>query len=164
MQAVPGCVGELVGEGTHFVQVLAAPVTPAARTSTKQFKSVLTTVTSMSKRHHTSSQQTHTHTHTHTPTTTTAIPQHHCHHPKLQKEIKPHEAGGPDNTPDLFLKECAEDFAPVITTIFQLPSTQKTSQRTGISLMQTSPPVHRKRSTNKHTAEHYRPISSHFHQ
>ena len=36
---------------------------------------------------------------------------------KLQTELKPNKASGPDNTQSCFLKECAEDPTPAITLL-----------------------------------------------
>ena len=74
---------------------------------------------------------------------------------KLLGKLGTHKVSGPDNIPNMILKTCASELAPVITNIFQqsldtgtLPTDWKNAN---IS------PVFKK--GNKHTASNYRPVS-----
>ena len=74
---------------------------------------------------------------------------------KLLSSIKPHKASGPDDIPNLVLKNCSKSLAPGIAALFQkslntgeLPKDWKDANVT---------PVFKK--GDKHLAENYRPVS-----
>ena len=74
---------------------------------------------------------------------------------KLISNIKPHKASGPDDIPNLVLKNCSKALAPGIAVLFQksidtgeLPKDWKDANVT---------PVFKK--GDKHLAENYRPVS-----
>ena len=74
---------------------------------------------------------------------------------KLLQDLKPNKAPGPDQIPNLVLKECASNLAPAIATMFQL--SLDTGDLPSDWLNANIAPVHKK--GDKHTAENYRPIS-----
>ncbi|KAK3095084.1 hypothetical protein FSP39_010107 [Pinctada imbricata] len=74
---------------------------------------------------------------------------------KLLGKLGTHKASGPDNIPNMMLKNCAEELAPVLTNIFQQSldtgTLPKDWRNANIS------PVFKK--GNKHVASNYRPVS-----
>ena len=73
----------------------------------------------------------------------------------LLKKIQSHKAQGPDNIPNQVLSTCAENLAPVVSTIFQksLDSGKLPKDWTDANIA----PVYKK--GDKHAAENYRPVS-----
>ena len=74
---------------------------------------------------------------------------------KLLKATNPHKACGPDQIPNVILKNCADTLAPVLRDIFQrsldtavLPSDWRTANVSALF-----------KKGDKHLPEHYRPIS-----
>ena len=74
---------------------------------------------------------------------------------KLLSDIKPHKANGPDNIPNLVLKNCATALAPGITLIFQKSIDSGTLPKDWTDA--NVAPVFKKGDRN--LAENYRPVS-----
>ncbi len=74
---------------------------------------------------------------------------------KLLQHLKPHKASGPDQIPNIVLKECAKNLAPAITLMFQL--SLDTGDLPQDWLNANVACVHKK--GDKHSPENYRPIS-----
>ena len=74
---------------------------------------------------------------------------------KLLNNIKPHKACGPDQIPNIVLKNCAKELAPGITILFQksIDSGILPKDWTDANIA----PVFKK--GDKHSAENYRPVS-----
>ena len=65
------------------------------------------------------------------------------------------DAIGPDNIPNQVLSTCAENLAPVVSTIFQKSLDSRKLPKDWIDA--NIAPVHKK--GDKHAAENYRPVS-----
>ncbi len=74
---------------------------------------------------------------------------------KLLSKLNTSKAIGPDNIPTRILKECAQELAPGLTTIFQLSLDTGTLPEDWLHANIT--PVYKK--GDKHLAENYRPVS-----
>ena len=74
---------------------------------------------------------------------------------KLLKNIKTSKASGPDNIPNMVLKECAAELAPGVTCLFQesINSGKLPADWTGANIA----PIFKK--GDRHRAENYRPVS-----
>ena len=72
----------------------------------------------------------------------------------LLKKVNPSKASGPDNIPNRVPKECAEELAPIFTTMYQHSIDTELPQdwlNANISCIY--------KKGNKHAAENYRPVS-----
>jgi hypothetical protein len=73
----------------------------------------------------------------------------------LFKKVNPSKASGPDNIPNRFLKECAEELAPIFTTMCQ--HSIDTGELPQDWLNANTSCIYKK--GDKHAAENYRPVS-----
>ena len=74
---------------------------------------------------------------------------------KLLRNIKTSKASGPDNIPNIVLKECATELSPAVSCLFQcsLDSGSLPSDWTNANIA----PIYKK--GDRHKAENYRPVS-----
>ena len=74
---------------------------------------------------------------------------------KLLRQIQQHKASGPDNLPNLVLKQCSANLAPAVTLIFQRSLDSGTLPKDWTDANIT--PIYKK--GDRHRAENYRPVS-----